>query len=124
MKSSGRSEYYEESFNYALASFDASKPLLVLCHRPEGFEEARRHGPTFQFSGHTHGVQVGLFGRSAFQWLVPKRFRLAGYYAEDSKHPRNHEDQLYVSVGTGHWFPFRLGLPAEAVLYTIENKRT
>jgi predicted MPP superfamily phosphohydrolase len=32
---------------------------------------------------------------------------------------RRGESQLYVSGGTGHWLPFRLGVPAEVSILTL-----
>src|SRR5262249_5163954 len=37
---------------------------LLLCHRPEGFEPATRAGFDLTLAGHTHGGQLGMFGRS------------------------------------------------------------
>ncbi len=32
---------------------------------------------------------------------------------------RRGNGQLYVSGGTGHWLPFRLGVPAEVTVFTL-----
>ncbi|WP_437933764.1 metallophosphoesterase [Sorangium sp. So ce341] len=84
---------------------------LLLCHRPEGFAPAARRGFHLTLAGHTHGGQVGLFGRSAFQALFPD-LHLWGAY-------RRGESRLYTTSGFGHWFPFRLGCPTEAPIIEL-----
>ncbi|MFY0571113.1 hypothetical protein ACN28E_45790 [Archangium lansingense] len=32
---------------------------------------------------------------------------------------RRGDSHLYVSGGTGHWFPFRMGIPAEVTVLTL-----
>jgi len=44
---------------------------LLLCHRPEGHGPAAANGFDLTLSGHTHGGQLGLFGRSLFEKLRP-----------------------------------------------------
>jgi uncharacterized protein len=61
--------------------------------------------------GHTHGGQIGLFGRSAFEALAPE-LHLWGTYARG-------ESRLYTTSGFGHWFPFRLGCPTEAPILEL-----
>ncbi len=88
---------------------DAFKVLM--CHRPEGFPVAAREGFDLTLSGHTHGGQVGLFGRSVL--------------ASSERHPywwgtyARGAGRLYTTSGFGHWFPFRLGCPAEAPLIVL-----
>ena len=79
---------------------------LMLSHRPAGFVATAARGVDLTLSGHTHGGQVGLFGRSAFEPLWPSKY-LRGKYALG-------KSQLYTSAGFGHWFPFRLNCPPEA----------
>ncbi|WP_437806464.1 metallophosphoesterase [Sorangium sp. So ce1078] len=87
---------------------------LLLCHRPEGFAPAARHGFHLTLAGHTHGGQVGLFGRSAFQAFFPD-LHLWGAY-------RRGESRLYTTSGFGHWFPFRLGCPTEAPIIELARE--
>jgi hypothetical protein len=89
---------------------------LLLCHRPEGFAPAARRGFHLTLAGHTHGGQVGLFGRSAFQALWPDLY-LWGTYARGGS-------RLYTTSGFGHWFPFRLGCPTEAPLIVLASDRS
>ena len=44
---------------------------LLLCHRPEGHGPAAENGFDLTLAGHTHGGQVGLLGRSLFEYLKP-----------------------------------------------------
>lgn len=86
---------------------------VLLSHRPEGFEEAARQGVTLTLSGHTHGAQAALFGRSWLGWALPRNY-LLGHY-------RDGESHLYTSAGLGHWFPFRLNCPCEVALVTLRG---
>jgi uncharacterized protein len=86
---------------------------LLLCHRPEGFEAAAKHGFHLTLSGHTHGGQVGILGRSAFEVLFGMPYLWGSY--------RRGESRLYTTSGFGHWFPFRLNCPAEAPLITLKR---
>ena len=65
-------------------------------------------------SGHTHGGQIGLGGRSIFEYLGGPGQYLWGEYNSGS-------GKLYTSAGVGHWFPFRLGCPAEAPVLVLRS---
>ncbi len=84
---------------------------LLMSHRPDGFNRAAELGVHLTLSGHTHGGQIGFNGRSAFESMMPQRY-LWGHYQKEGS-------QLYTSAGFGHWFPFRLGCPAEAPIYVL-----
>ncbi|MGO9137864.1 MAG: metallophosphoesterase [Syntrophales bacterium] len=84
---------------------------LLMSHRPDGFNRAAELGVHLTLSGHTHGGQIGFNGRSAFESMMPQRY-LWGHYQKKGS-------QLYTSAGFGHWFPFRLGCPAEAPIYVL-----
>ena len=64
-------------------------------------------------SGHTHGAQVGAFGRSVLEPFFPDKY-MWGRYEHAGK-------QLYTSSGAGHWAAFRLACPSEAALVTLER---
>ncbi|MFZ5895504.1 MAG: metallophosphoesterase [Myxococcota bacterium] len=105
-------------FEKAIAACAESAPRndsfrLLLCHRPEGFEAAARHGFHLTLSGHTHGAQVGIFGRSIVEVLFGIPYWWGKYQRGQSR--------LYTTSGFGHWFPFRLNCPAEAPI--IELRR-
>jgi len=88
---------------------------LLLAHRPESFEAAAPAGFDLTLSGHTHGGQVSLFGRSLFEPLAPRAY-LLGHYQKGSSH-------LHTSAGTGHWFPLRINCPCEVILVELRQKK-
>lgn len=90
---------------------------VLLSHRPRGFDSAVEHGVTLTLSGHTHGAQMALFGRSLLEPLWPESF-LLGHYTRRGPRVTSH---LYTSAGLGHWMPFRLNCPCEAVLVTLRS---
>lgn len=90
---------------------------VLLAHRPRSFETAAKLGTTLTLSGHTHGAQMAFFGRSLLEPLFPESL-LLGHYRRDSDAGTAH---LYTSAGLGHWMPFRLNCPCEAVLVTLRT---
>jgi predicted MPP superfamily phosphohydrolase len=98
------------------ASFDGAPSdafHLLMSHRPQGFDIAADQGIRLTVSGHTHGAQVGINGRSILEpWM--REHYLWGHYQRNGSH-------LYTSAGVGHWFPFRLGCPPEAPIYTLRR---
>lgn len=95
------------------ASPDSFK--LLMSHRPEALNHAATRGIDLVLAGHTHGGQVGFGGRSAFENIFPEKY-LWGLY-------RRGPTTLYTSGGMGHWFPFRLGVPAEAPILVLEKAK-
>lgn len=98
-------DFFARTVDRALDGAPSDAFHVLLSHRPEGFAAAQRHGVHLTLSGHTHGAQVGINGRSLFEPLLPDKY-LWGHYAEG-------RSRLYTSSGAGHWFPFRLGCPRE-----------
>ncbi|HEY4219698.1 MAG TPA: metallophosphoesterase, partial [Myxococcota bacterium] len=86
---------------------------ILLAHRPEALDASSQHGYAVQLSGHTHGGQMALFGRSLVEGLVPMKY-LLGHYEKDGT-------SLFTTAGLGHWFPFRLNCPTEAALVTLRS---
>jgi len=93
---------------------------LLLCHRPEGLAPAAACGFDLTLAGHTHGGQVGLFGRSLLAWIRPETSWWGTYerVRPSSRSARRSSlfgspSRLYTTSGFGHWFPFRLGCPTE-----------
>ena len=84
---------------------------ILMSHRPEGFIHAVDAKVHLTLSGHTHGGQIGFNGKSAFEPLFPDGY-LWGRYERG-------ESTLYTTSGWGHWFPFRVGCPAEAPLIVL-----
>ena len=97
---------------FAEAPSDAFK--ILMSHRPEGFVRASKRGIDLTLAGHTHGMQIGINGRSVFEAWAPEKF-LWGHYERG-------ESQLYTSSGVGHWFPFRLGCPPEAPIIVLHKQ--
>lgn len=63
-------------------------------------------------SGHTHDMQVSVFGFSASQFVYPEH---RGMYLEEGR-------GLYVNVGLGFvLFPFRLGSWPEITVITLRR---
>lgn len=94
---------------------------LLLCHRPEGHGPAADAGYDLTLSGHTHGGQVGLLGRSIFETLRPG-IGWWGSYVKKKKDGR--PSRLYTTSGFGHWFPFRFGCPTEMPIVVLEGARS
>ncbi len=86
---------------------------LLLCHRPEGFGPAAKAGFDLTLSGHTHGGQIGVFGRSLLEKLRPG----TGWWGTYARG----RSRLYTTSGFGHWFPFRVGCPTEMPVIVLEG---
>jgi len=87
----------------------SGKFLILLYHKPQGFEFAANNSVDLMLSGHTHGGQIWPFGL-----LVRRQFPLiSGKYQQNTA-------TLYVSEGTGTWGPvMRLGTKSEMTLITL-----
>lgn len=84
---------------------------VLLAHHPDFITEGFNAGIPLTLTGHTHGGQVALFG----QTLLPISYQyMRGMYSNGSC-------RGYVSTGTGHWFPFRFGCPAEIGVFRLMN---
>ncbi len=87
---------------------------ILMSHRPIGFDEAAKHKVELTLAGHTHGGQIGFNGRSLLTVINPGNYMWGLFERGDSK--------LYVSAGAGHWFPYRIGCPAEIPLYVLTSR--
>lgn len=85
--------------------------ILCLAHHPEFFRYAKERNARLTIAGHTHGGQIQLFGFYLFASAFP---HLIGLFKEEGS-------QLYVSGGTGHWFPIRIGVPTEVTVLTLRR---
>lgn len=87
------------------------RPLVLLAHNPNVFDEAAANGVDLQLSGHTHGGQI---------WPFQAVVRLATRYVAGEY--RRGRSTLYVSRGTGFWGPpMRLFQPAEITEVTLRG---
>ncbi len=95
----------------ALDGCAPDEPIVLLAHHPDFFEEAADVGVDLQLSGHTHGGQILILGRT------PLRHTHEGYWS--GRFERDGA-QLYVGRGVGVSFvPVRIGARAEIVVATL-----
>jgi predicted MPP superfamily phosphohydrolase len=73
---------------------DQNKPIILLFHRPLGFDDAAARGVDLQLSGHTHAGQIPP--ADIIVWIVYKY--PWGLYKKGDAH-------IYTSSGTGLWGP-------------------
>lgn len=111
--SSDRESFYQHTIDAALGDSSSSDFRILLSHRPAAFALSQDGRADLTLSGHTHGGQLGLMGRSVFE-LFGDNLYLWGEYGDT-------RSRLYTSSGVGHWFPFRLGCPAEAPIITLRR---
>lgn len=84
---------------------------LLIAHHPDFLDNSFENNIDLTLTGHTHGGQVALFGRS----LLPVQYKyMRGMYENTGRYG-------YVNVGAGHWLPFRLGVPAEVAFFTLSS---
>jgi uncharacterized protein len=102
---------------------------LLLCHRPEGLAPAAENGFDLTLAGHTHGGQIGMFGRSLLAYLRPETSWWGTYESArpGSRSARRSSlsrspSRLYTTSGFGHWFPFRLGCPTEMPIIVLRGE--
>jgi predicted MPP superfamily phosphohydrolase len=106
-------EFLKNTVTRALAGAPSDAFVILMSHRPEGFNPAAEKKVNLVLSGHTHGSQVGFGGQSVFTPVMPERY-LWGRYEKG-------QSQMYLSSGIGHWFPFRLGCPPEAPIIELRS---
>lgn len=87
-------------------------PAILLAHEPDIFPEvSERYALTL--SGHTHGGQIRLFGRTP---IVPSKFGSRYVHGHIVEHGRH----LIVSAGLGVSIaPLRIGVPPEIVVIEL-----
>jgi hypothetical protein len=106
-------QFFKERIDIILPSHRAADFTVLMSHRPNAFVYAAEQGIGLTLAGHTHGGQLGFGGRSLVETLAGVPYYW-GHYTQGKSH-------LYTTAGVGHWFPFRLGCPAEAPV--IELRR-
>lgn len=108
----GRDAAMRTSAERAFTGIAPNETVLCLSHHPGFFPLASERGARLTLSGHTHGGQVAipLLGIPVFAFVF--KYILGRY--------RDGDNHLYVSAGTGHWMPFRIGIPAEVTVLTLK----
>ncbi|MCD4748768.1 MAG: hypothetical protein K8R59_05275, partial [Thermoanaerobaculales bacterium] len=87
---------------------------ICLCHQPNGWHDAARHGAHLTLAGHTHGGQIALTTRHLNLARLATRY-IAGPYRRENAF-------LYVSRGVGVGaIPVRFGAPPEIDLLTLRS---
>ncbi len=107
------SQFLHDTIETTMGSVPSQSFKILMSHRPPGFDHASNMGIDLVLAGHTHGGQMGLFGKSVFENMMPEMY-LWGIY-------RRGRTTLHTSGGMGHWLPFRLGCPAEAPILILER---
>ncbi len=106
-------EFLRDTVEKTLDGAPSDSFKIIMSHRPRGLDYASMLNVNLVLAGHTHGTQLGIFGRSAFESVWPELY-LWGIYGKNNT-------TLYTSSGMGHWMPFRLGCPAEAPILVLEK---
>ncbi|RKH71544.1 metallophosphoesterase [Corallococcus aberystwythensis] len=107
----GRDRRWQRSAETAFVDGHPDDVVLCLSHHPDFFPYAAERGARLTLAGHTHGGQVAFLGVPLFGFAFK---HMLGRY-------RFRDHHLYVSGGTGHWLPFRLGVPPEVTLLTLRS---
>jgi len=95
----------------ALEGRRQGEPAVLISHEPDAFDEAAAAGVDVTLSGHTHGGQIVVFGRTLVHHTQFGWWR--GRYERDGA-------VLYVGRGVGYsMLPIRIGAPAEIPLITL-----
>lgn len=107
----GSSGFVDQAIDTAVSGGSSDLPVLLLAHRPDGFEHAADLGVDVMLCGHTHGGQVFPF--HIITWL---QFGVVGgrYDVDDML--------LYVNRGAGFWGPpMRVGARGEILKLTLRG---
>ncbi|MBN8465118.1 metallophosphoesterase [Corallococcus exiguus] len=107
----GKERRWQRSAETAFKDGNPDDVVLCLSHHPDFFPYAAERGARLTLAGHTHGGQVAFLGIPLFGFVF--KHMLGRYRFKDS--------HLYVSGGTGHWLPFRIGVPPEVTLLTLRS---
>ncbi len=110
----GRTEIMKSYFAEVAEQRTAGTPLVLLNHNPADFEYLKHQQVDLVLSGHTHGGQIN-FSRSQ-NTLLNGAHWMYKYYVD---HYAEHDSQLYVNRGLGHWFPLRVNCPPEITVITL-----
>ena len=101
----------QDYFTQAVRGIPAGSFTVLLTHHPDFFDNAFTAGVPLSLAGHTHGGQVAIFGAA----VLPVQYKyMKGMF-------RQTDSYGYVSVGSGHWLPLRIGCPAEVSFFTLKR---
>nr|WP_314257782.1 metallophosphoesterase [uncultured Devosia sp.] len=107
-----RSDLGIEDLAGTLAQVTDDAPVILLAHEPDIFPQVS-HRVALTLSGHTHGGQIKLFGRTP---VVPSKFGsryVYGHVEEEGRH-------LIVTSGLGYsGWPIRFATQQEIVLIEL-----
>lgn len=110
---SDNSDFFDRGIKQVLKDDPIFNFSILMSHRPKALNVAPDYKIDLVLAGHTHGGQIGFNNRSVFEPMWEENY-LWGKYSKG-------KTQLYTSSGVGHWFPFRLGCPAEAPIITLKK---
>lgn len=90
---------------------------ILLSHNPAHWNDDIRDSPdkniALTLSGHTHAMQISLFGHSPAAWRYPT---WGGLYSDEDRH------KLYVNIGLGEVaIPARIGATPEITYITLKK---
>ena len=97
-----------------MAGIDSKQTFsILLTHDPSQWrkEVLPQTDIPMTLSGHTHAMQLRVFGFTPSQWLYPE---CDGLYSEGGQH-------LYVNIGLGGTLPWRIGATPEITLLTLNR---
>ncbi|MDB5614019.1 MAG: hypothetical protein JWQ22_1672 [Devosia sp.] len=98
-----------------LEQVTSDEPVLLMAHEPDIFPDVPAR-VALTLSGHTHGGQIKLFGRTP---VVPSKFRSRYVYGHIVEHGRH----LVVSSGLGYsGWPIRFATKPEIVLLELGGR--
>lgn len=108
-----KQEYLQSSANKAFSDVTMNEWILCLTHHPDFFDLAAANQASLSLAGHTHGGQALPLGYTVGRLWSDY---LKGWF-------QRQQSQMYVSVGMGHVWPYRLGVPTEIVTFTLHTKK-
>lgn len=117
VENTSSSKHFPSFGNLEKASEDTEGMFrILLTHDPLHWQsEAAGKDFPLTLSGHTHAMQLSLFGWTPSSLIFPQSM---GLYKDD-------ENYLYINIGLGETiFPARIGARPEITLITLKKKRT
>jgi predicted MPP superfamily phosphohydrolase len=107
-------DFMRRSAAHAFHGISPDEWTLCLSHHPNFLFLSADYKVSLTLSGHTHGGQVLPLGYTVGRYAYDFKY-LKGWFTERGS-------QLFVSVGMGQLWPFRLGVPKEIVTMTLHRQ--